>query len=57
MQGCELLVYIPVEQVEASGAPALQTQEEEIVTSNWTLHTPPLRYEVASMQHWLDLNA
>jgi len=29
----------------------------EQFTSPWTLDTPPLRYGVASLQHWLDLNA
>jgi hypothetical protein len=25
--------------------------------SSYALHTPPLRYDVASLEHWLDLNA
>ena len=26
-------------------------------SDGWTVYTPSSRYEVASMQHWLDLNA
>jgi hypothetical protein len=29
----------------------------EQVLSPWSLETPPLRYEVDSLEHWLDLNA
>jgi hypothetical protein len=31
--------------------------DEDRPLSSWTLATPPLRYDVASMEHWLDLNA
>jgi hypothetical protein len=30
---------------------------EERVQLLPALHTPPLRYDVASLEHWLDLNA
>ena len=30
---------------------------EERARPTWALHTPPLRYDVASLEHWLDLNA
>jgi hypothetical protein len=30
---------------------------DDLVPCPWPLHTPPLRYDVASLEHWLDLNA
>jgi hypothetical protein len=49
MQGCELLAPVVVDvRVLAAEVPApRETREQE----------PALRYEVESLQHWIDLNA
>ncbi len=31
--------------------------DETDLPCSYALHTPPLRYDVASLEHWLDLNA
>jgi hypothetical protein len=31
--------------------------DEDLVLSAWPLYTPALRYDVTSLEHWLDLNA
>ena len=36
--------------------PSHSTDETDLPCS-YALHTPPLRYDVASLEHWLDLNA
>jgi hypothetical protein len=46
----------PVTELRGRPCQPPRTDEDRPVSS-WTLATPPLRYEVASMEHWLDLNA
>ncbi len=32
-------------------------ESEEAILFSWPLGSPALRYDVASLEHWLDLNA
>jgi hypothetical protein len=60
MQGsdilCTLSLPLPLDWFDHPRAVPADADENGPVSS-WTLHTPPLRYQVASMEHWLDLNA
>lgn len=57
MQGCDLLELIPVDVHTESRKTDRQEREHKCESCGWSLSAPPLREEVVSMQHWLDLNA
>jgi hypothetical protein len=62
MQGCDLphVVSLALSADPLRGlTPPAHTAgtDQDWPVCPWTLHTPPLRYEVASLEHWLDLNA
>jgi hypothetical protein len=60
MQGCDVLsavsLALPTDALDLPLTVRVETEETAPLPC-WTLHTPPLRYQVASMEHWLDLNA
>jgi len=60
MHGSDILPTIsqlpPTDSTEQPRTAAVEAHPERPHRS-WTLHTPPLRYDVASLEHWLDLNA
>jgi hypothetical protein len=56
MQGTDLLALVlPALETPATLTPA--TYEREDFLSAWTMDPQPLRYDVSSLEHWLDLNA
>ena len=57
MQGCDLLELFSVDVKWESSVGEYRERKVECESCGWSLHTPPLRDEVVSMQHWLDLNA
>jgi hypothetical protein len=59
MQGTEVPVGFPLKFSEllALLAPWSDQDDDERAERPRTGDAPPLRYEVASLEHWLDLNA
>ncbi len=61
MQGCDLPQTVsparPVDRTDRPRCRRPRPADDRRVPSSWVLHSPPLRYEVASLEHWLDLNA
>ena len=60
MQACDLIAHFPpattaAEAPKPAAPPA--TTRRTTTRDQKNRHEPPLRYEVESMQHWLDLNA
>ena len=56
MQACDLLALCPLAPAAAE-TPKPAPPAARPTTRDRNRHEPPLRYEVESMQHWLDLNA
>jgi len=59
MQGTEIPTAFPAVTVEEMRA-AVQAQtmhDLEPPASGWTQDAPPLRFNVTSLQHWIDLSA
>jgi hypothetical protein len=60
MHGCDTPAILSLAQsadrIDRS-LPAQIEADSSDAPISWALHTPPLRYEVASLEHWLDLNA
>jgi hypothetical protein len=57
MQGSDVLPIVPPFLADDRVPCLWPAADEEAIAPAWPLHTPPLRYDVASLEHWLDLNA
>jgi hypothetical protein len=58
MQGNDLLALVlPAAATETACALAQPAPEREPALSPWTMEPQPLRYDVSSLEQWLDLNA
>lgn len=57
MQGTEIPTIFLETDLDAQTAAMHLLDDEDQLEASWALDAPPLRYDVASLQHWLDLNA
>jgi hypothetical protein len=58
MQGNDLLtLVVPASTSETTLVLTQPAPERERWLSPWTMDPQPLRYDVTSLEHWLDLNA